>query len=311
MLYDLIIIGGGPAGITAGIYAARHKLNVLLITKEFGGQMAWKAVNIENYPGFEEISGLELVEQFEKHLRKYQVEIERDEVVKLEKNNNDFLVNTKDKKTFKAKTIIIASGADPRLLNVAGEKEFIGRGVSYCTVCDAPMFSKKIVAVIGGGNSAFEAAINLVQWVEKIYLLEASEKICADLDNQEKLKQTNKAEIIVNAQVKEIKGDKFVKSLIYLDKKTNKENVLNLAGIFVEIGRQPAVNFIKQLIELNDKNEIKIDCLTNQTSCPGVFAAGDVVNIPLKQIVIAAGQGAKAAISAHYYLQKVYGKQSN
>ena len=309
MIYDLIIIGGGPAGITAGIYAARQKLKTLLITKEFGGQIAWKAVNIENYPGFKEIAGLDLVQKFEEHLKKYEIKIEKTEVGKVEKINDQFLIYIKDKKSFKAKTVIIASGANPRSLGIPGEKEFIGKGVSYCTVCDAPMFSKKIVAVIGGGNSAFEAAIALAQWTKKVYILESSEKISADSENQEKIKKTGKAEIVVNAEAKKIIGERFVNSLIYLDKKTNKENELNLDGVFVEVGRQPATSFVKDLVEFNEKNEIKVNPFTGETSCLGLFAAGDADNVPFKQIVIAAGEGAKAAISAYYYLQKNYGKK--
>ena len=157
--YDLIIIGGGPAGVTAGIYASRQKLNTLLITKAFGGQIARKAVMIENYSGFEEISGMELIQKFEKQLRKQKIDIERDEVTKVKKIKEHFIVITKSKNRFESKAVIVASGADPRPLEVLGEKEFLGKGLSYCPLCDGPLFSDKTVAVIGGGNSAFDAAI--------------------------------------------------------------------------------------------------------------------------------------------------------
>ena len=160
-IYDLIIIGGGPAGITAGIYAARQSLNTLLITKEFGGQVARKAVAIENYPGFGQISGLELIQKFEKHLKEFRIKIKNDSVVKIKKVGQFFLVNTEGKNQFEAKAVIVTSGADPRPLEVPGEKEFIGRGVSYCSVCDGPLFKDKTVAVIGGGNAGFEAALFL------------------------------------------------------------------------------------------------------------------------------------------------------
>ena len=304
LMYDLIIIGGGPAGITAGIYAARQKLNTLLVTKDFGGQISLKAVNIENWPGIKEISGLDLIKQFEEHLKKYEVAIEMDEVRKVEKIDDKFLVHTVNKNTFKAKTVILASGADPRPLEIPGEKEFLGRGVSYCTVCDAAMFSKKIVAVIGGGNAGFEAAVALAQWAEKVYILEYGEKISADSENQERGKKIGKIEIITNARAKEIKGDKFVSSLVYLDRKTDRENSLTVEGVFIEIGRQPATSFVKGLVEFNEKDEIKVDPFSGQTSTPGLFAAGDADNVPYKQIVVAAGEGCKAALSVYGYLQK-------
>lgn len=304
VVYDLIIIGGGPAGITAGIYAARQKLNTLLITKSFGGQIARKAVGIENYPGFEEISGLDLIKKFEKHLRKQKIDIERDGVRKVKKIGEKFLVQTTGKNTFEAKAVIIASGADPRPLEVPGEKKFIGKGVSYCTTCDGPLLANKEVAVVGGGNAGFEAAIFLAKFAKKIYILEYSEKINADVENQERVKKTGKIEVITNVQPKEVKGEKFVNSLIYLNGKTEKEVNLAVEGVFIEIGTQPATSFVKGLVDFNEKDEIKVNPWTSQTSCPGLFAAGDADEVPYKQIVIAAGEGAKAAISAYEYLQK-------
>ncbi|MBZ1345484.1 MAG: FAD-dependent oxidoreductase [Candidatus Nealsonbacteria bacterium] len=303
IIYDLIIIGGGPAGITAGIYGARQKLNTLLITKSFGGQVARKAVAIENYPGLEEISGLELIKKFEKHLRKQKIDIERDEVVKLKKIGRKFLALTKSKNRFEARAVIIATGADPRPLKVPGEKKFIGRGVSYCAVCDQSLFGDKTIAVIGGGNAGFEAAISLTNYAKKIYILEYGEKVGADEINQERVKKTGKVEIIANAVLKQIKGNQFVNSIIYQDRKTKKEIKLPVDGIFVEIGSQPATSFVKGLVDFNEKDEIKINPRTNQTKIPGLFAAGDITEIKDKQIVIAAGEGAKAALSVYGYLQ--------
>ncbi len=327
IIYDLIIIGGGPAGITAGIYGARQKLNTLLITKSFGGQVARKAVAIENYPGLEEISGLELIKKFEKHLRKQKIDIERDEVVKLKKIGRKFLALTKSKNRFEARAVIIATGADPRPLKVPGEKKFIGRGVSYCAVCDQSLFGDKTIAVIGGGNAGFEAAISLTNYAKKIYILEYGEKVGADEINQERVKKTGKIELITNAVLKQIKGNqlpergeaerrvemkansergklhRFVNSIIYQDRKTKKEIKLPVDGIFVEIGSQPATSFVKGLVDFNEKDEIKINPRTNQTKIPGLFAAGDITEIKDKQIVIAAGEGAKAALSVYGYLQ--------
>lgn len=304
MTYDSIIIGGGPAGITAGIYAARQKINTLLIAKSFGGQMNKKAVDIKNFPGFEEISGMKLIQKFEQQLRKQKISIERDTVESVKKTGNAFSVLTKTKKEFKAKSVIIASGADPRLLEVPGEKEFIGRGVSYCVTCDGPLFSDKVVAVVGGGNAGFEAAISLNKIAKKIYVFEYSSKVGADNDNQELAKKTGKIEVITNAVLKEIQGENFVSSIVYQDKKTKKNINLPLEGVFVEIGSQPATSFVKDLVDFNEKDEIKADPETRQTKTPGLFAAGDVDNCSFKQIVIAAGEGAQAALSAYRYLPR-------
>jgi len=303
-LYDLIIIGGGPAGISAGIYGARQKLDILLITKSFGGQIARKAVMIENYPGFEEISGMELIQKLEKHLRKQKIDIERDEVSKVKKIKDRFVVITQSKNRFESKAVIVASGADPRPLEVSGEKEFIGRGLSYCVNCDGPLFEGKTVAVIGGGNSAFETAIFLSKIAKKIYILEYGERVRADEINQELVKKTGKVKIITNAQVKRIQGNQFVNSLVYEDRKTEKEITLPLEGIFVEIGNQPATSFVKDLVDFNERDEIMVEFETCQTKTSGLFAAGDCNVGKFKQIVTACGEGTKAALATYDYLQK-------
>jgi len=302
-MYDLIIVGGGPAGITAGIYAARQKLNTLLITKGFAGQMARKAVAIENYPGFESTSGLELIQKFESHLRKHKIDIEKDTVNKIKKKDKVFSVLTGSKKEFQSKTIIIASGADPRPLEVPGEKEFIGKGVSYCVACDAPLYANKKVAVIGGGNSGFEAALALSSWAEKIYIMETSAKPRADESNQENAKKSGKIEVITNTAVKKIQGKNFVESLVYQDQKSKKLINLEVGGVFVEIGYQPATAFVKGLVDFNERDEIMVNSKTGETKTPGLFAAGDVNDIPYKQVVIAAGEGAKAALAVSNFLR--------
>lgn len=304
MIYDLIIVGGGPAGITAGIYAARQKLNALLITKSFGGQMARKAVAIENYPGFEKISGLELTQKFKSHLKKQKIDIEEAAVSKIKKIGGIFSVSTGNKKQFKSKTVIISSGADPRPLEVPGEKKFIGKGVSYCTVCDAPFYAGKDVAVIGGGNAGFEAAIALSSWSPKIYILETGPKVRADEINQERVKKTGKVEIITDAALKKIQGEQFVKSIVYQDQRSKKEKTLSVEGVFVEIGSQPATSFVKGLVDFNEKDEIVMNPKTGETKTKGLFAAGDVSDVIYKQIVIAAGEGAKVAFLVSNYLQK-------
>lgn len=305
MNYDLIIIGGGPAGITAGIYAARQKLRTLLITKSFGGQIASKTMAVENYPGFEEISGTELIEKFEKHLRKQKIDIRNDEVIKVEKIGTSFSVITASKNQFQALTVIIASGADPRPLEIPGEKEFIGKGLSYCAVCDGALFSEKTVAVIGGGNTAFETAIFLSKIAKKIYILEYNPQVRADRKNQELVQKSGKIEIITNVAVKKIIGDKFIKGLVCEDKKTGKETNLPVEGVFVAIGLQPSSTFARGLVDLNEKDEIMVDFETCQTKTPGLFAAGDCNVGKFKQIVTAVGEGAKAALAAFYYIQKL------
>ncbi len=304
MTYDLIIIGGGPAGITAGIYAARQKLNVLLITKDFGGQLNKKAIDISNYPGLDGISGLELVQKFQTHLEKQKIDIERDKVGKIEKTKKGFSILTENKKVFKSKAVIIASGSDPRPLEIPGEKEFLGKGVSYCAICDGPMFEDKIVAVIGGGNSAFESAIFLSKIAKKIYILEYNPKVNAFKDNQEAVEKMGKAEIITNVVLKKIEGDKFVNSITYQDRITKQEKTLEVKGIFVEIGYQPATSFVKGLVDFNQRDEIKVDFETCKTKTPGLFAAGDVNVGRYKQVVTACGEGAKAALAAFEYLYK-------
>ncbi len=304
-IYDLIIVGGGPAGITAGIYAARQRLNTLLITKAFAGQIARKSVDIENYPGLKKISGMELIQKFEKHLKSQKIEIKIDSIRKIKKTGKVFLVLTKNKKEFSSKTIIIASGADPRPLEVPGEKKFIGRGVSYCVACDGPLFAGKEVVVVGGGNSGFEAAIALSSWAKKIYILEHSPKIRADEANQERAKKTGRVEVITSVLPKQVKGKEFVNSIVYQDRKSKGIKTLKVEGIFVEIGSQPATSFVKGLVDFNKKDEIVVNHQTTETKTPGLFAAGDVSDVIYKQIVIAAGQGAKAALAVSNYLQKL------
>lgn len=304
MIYDLIIIGAGPAGITAGIYAMRQRLNALLITENFGGQMNKKAIAVGNYPGFNEISGAELIEKFQNHLKQTGIKIQKGKVNKVEKKGDVFLVFVEGGQSFESKTVVVASGADPRPLEIAGEKEFLGKGVSYCPLCDGPLFKNKTVAIIGSGNSAFETAIFLSNIVSKIYILEYGPQIKAFVDNQEVVKKTGKAEIIVNATLKEIQGENFVKSIIYQDKETKKEKRLNVDGVFVEIGYLPATSFVKDLVDFSERDEILTDPNNSQTKTPGLFAAGDVNVGKYKQIITACAEGATAALSAFEYLKK-------
>lgn len=301
---DLIIIGGGPAGLVAGIYGGRKKLDLLILTSKIGGQILLTN-NIENFPGFGKISGFELIEKMRAQIEKLKVPLEEGvEVVKIEKEKKAFKVISKNKKEYFAKSLILASGKKPRPLGIPGEKKFEGRGVSYCSICDAPLFKGKKVAVIGGGNAGLESANDLLPFAQKIYLLELGPKILGDQILQEPLKKSQKVEFLTKAKIKEIQGRDFVEKIIYEDLEKKEEKELQVEGVFVNIGQIPSSDFVKGVLELNSQNEIVIDPKTNQTSLEGVFAAGDVTNIKWKQCVIAAGEGAKALLSAVDYLKE-------
>jgi len=306
MLYDLIIIGGGPAGITAGIYAGRQRMKTLLITKEFGGQIAKKATEICNYPGFQKCAGSDLIDKFVEHLQKQDsVEIDFSEAGKVSKENGIFTITTTENKKLQAKSVIIATGADPRPLEAVGEKEFIGKGVSYCVTCDGPIFKNKTIAVVGGGNSGFEAALFMINYAEKIYILEFGAETKADELNRKEAEKSDKIEIITNASVKEIKGEVMVNSLIYQDNVSKENKTLEVQGVFIEIGTQPATSLAKGLVDFTKRDEIEIKTETFETKTPGLFAAGDCNSGPYKQIVTAAGEGCKASLAAYDYLRNL------
>ena len=304
MIYDLIIIGAGPAGISAGIYAARKKIKTLVLTKDFIGQVG-KTGMVDNYLGFFGISGIDLMKKFEEHLRKFEIEISLGEVVKVSRDGKGFSIKVKGGKKFLAKTIIVATGRDPRPLEVPGEKEFISHGVSYCSICDAPFFKDKAVAVIGGGNAGFEAVLDLIPYAKRIFIFERSDKIIADEILQDKIKKERKVEIHLNKEIKKIEGSDNVQDIIYQDLKTSKTFQVPMDGVFIQIGSIPATGSLKGVVEFNEDDEIKVDFETCATSCPGVFAAGDVNSGKWKQIVIAASEGTRAALSVYKYLQHV------
>lgn len=304
MIYDLIIVGAGPAGVSAAIYAARQKLNLLVLSKDMGGQIAKKAVDIENYPGFDKISGPDLIKIFEEQLKKNNIEVAFDEVLKITKEGGKFLISTAMGEKYETLSVVVTTGADPRPLEAEGEKEFIGKGVSYCALCDGPIFRDKTVAVVGGGNSGFETALFLSNYVKKIYILEFGKTVRADLDNQKLIAKNSKTEVITNVKVMKIQGDKMVKSLIYKDNSSGAEKELSVEGIFVEIGYSPATAFVKDLVDFSERDEILTDMESYATKTPGLFAAGDCNKGKYKQIITAAGEGAKAALAAYEYLQK-------
>ena len=305
-MYDLIIIGGGPAGITAGIYAGRQKMKTLLITKEFGGQMAKKATEVCNYPGFEKILGSELIEKFVEHLEHQEsVEIKFCEAEKIEKENNIFTITTDENEKIQSKSVIVATGADPRPLEVPGEKEYIGKGISYCVTCDGPIFRNKTIAIVGGGNAGLEAALFMTNYANKIYVLEFGPELKADEINQKDAKNSDKIEVVTNVAVKEIKGDAMVNSLIYQDNVSKENKTLEVQGIFIEIGHQPATSLAKGLVDFTKRDEIVVEGETFMTKTTGLFAAGDNNAGPYKQIITAAGEGCKSALATYDYLRKL------
>ncbi len=296
-IYDLVIIGAGPAGITAAVYAARKKMDPLVITKDIGGQASLSG-DIQNYTGYQFITGPELAIKFEEHMRKFNFEIkENEEVKKLISRKGTFLVKT-DKDNYQAKTVIVASGKRSRELGVTGEREFRNKGLTYCATCDGPLFAGRDVAVIGGGNSALDAALQLIKIANHIYIINITDNLTGDGIMQEKIRADNKVSIFNNSRVKEILGNSFVQAIKI--EEDRKEKILDVQGIFVEIGLIPNSEFASDL-EKNARKEIVVN-QGNETNVPGIFAAGDVTNVPEKQIIIAAGEGAKAVLSAFRYL---------
>jgi len=281
-------------------------MKTLLITKEFGGQMTEKATEVCNYPGFPRISGSELIEKFVDHLKAQEfVEIKMAEAEKIEKEGDIFTVTTTETEKIQAKSVIVATGADPRPLEVAGEKEYIGKGVSYCVTCDGPVFKNKAVAIIGGGNCGLEAALFMQNYATKIYVLEFGSELKADQENKTEIEKSDKIEVIYNAKTTEIKGQQMVSAIVYEDQKTKEIKTLEVQGVFIEIGTQPATALVKGLVDFSKRDEIISDNETFMTKTPGLFAAGDNNSGPYKQIVTAAGEGCKTALAAYDYLRKL------
>jgi len=301
MTYDLIIIGGGPGGVAAGVYAARKKIKTLFITDSFGGQSLVSA-DVQNWIGTKSVSGFDLGQMMEEHLRA-QEEIEivfPDLVTAVEKlPSGNFNVTTEDGKHFETKFLFIASGSRRRKLGVPGEKELDGKGVAYCSTCDAPLFNGKEVAVVGGGNAGLEAVVDLLPYASKIYLLEFSDRLKGDPITQEKIKASPKVQIMYKTQSLAVLGDKFVSGIKYKNLESNVEKELSVGGVFVEIGAIPNKEFLSTLVETNKFGEIVIDHKTQQTSDPGIWAAGDVTDVLYKQNNISSGDAVKAVLNIY------------
>lgn len=304
-MYDLIIIGGGPGGVAAGVYAARKKMKTALITESFGGQSVVSA-GIENWIGAKTISGFDLAKSLEEHLRAQKdIDIITGDLVKAvaKKDDGTFSITTNGGKALETKYIILASGSRRKRLGIPGEDKFDGKGVVFCTTCDAPLFDGQTVAVVGGANSALESVLDLIPYAAKIYLMVRGDTLKGDPVTQDKVKTHPQVEVLFGAVPQEIVGDNFVNGIRYQDKKSigtpDEMKTLAVSGVFVEVGLTPNSDFVKDLVKLEEYGHVVTDPATQQTSCPGIWAIGDVTDTLYKQNNISVGEGVKAALNVY------------
>lgn len=295
--YDLIIIGGGPAGTAAGVYASRKRLKTLLLTSDWGGQSI-VSPDIQNWIGTPSISGDALAKSLELHLRTYADEVltikDRSLVTSLKKEGDIFVVETEKGERHTGKTVLIASGSKRRTLQVPGAAEFENKGLTYCASCDGPMFAGADVAVVGGGNAAIETAAQLLAYAKNVTIIHRGESLKADPVTVEKVSQDPKLKIILNSEVAKVGGDKFVNSIVVKNQMSGQEEMLAVTGVFVEIGMLPNTAFVKDVVPLDEYGRIKIDPWTQKTEVAGVWAAGDCTNIKYHQNNISAGHAVTA-----------------
>lgn len=310
-MYDLLIIGGGPAGSAAGVYAARKRINSVLITQDFGGQSK-VSPEIQNFVGIPVLEGSEMASMFKNHLEKYADDVldivEGDKVTELKEKEGGppsgwFEAVTDNGDTYKTKTVIAASGGHRKKLPVPGADELEGKGVVYCASCDAPLFGGMKTVVVGGGNAGFEAAEQLIDYAEEVTLLERSDNFKADPSTVERVSKSDKVTIIKEAQVQEITGDKFVDGVVYQDKDGNNQK-LDVQGVFIEIGSVPNNKYLKDLVDMNEQGEVIIDHKTARTSKEGIWAGGDLTDDPFKQNNISMGHGVTALEDIYQWLNK-------
>lgn len=299
-MYDLVIVGGGPGGVAAGVYAARKKIKTLIITEGFGGQSLVSA-DVQNWIGVKSVSGFDFGKALEEHLRAQEgIEIVDDDlVVSVLKADNVFSLKTRNGKNFETKYILAASGSRRRRLNIPGEDKFEGKGVAYCSICDAPIFKDKTVAVVGGGNAGLEAVIDLLPYASKIYLLEKNSALKGDQVTQEKVVGNPKVEILFRSEPQAIMGEEFVTGFKYRDSASGTEKKLTLDGVFVEIGAIPNSDFLKDLVKLNRFGEVVVDHKTQESSGYGIWAVGDVSDVLYKQNNVSAGDAIKAVLNIY------------
>lgn len=300
-MYDLMIIGGGPAGLAASVYSARKRLKTLLVSGDIGGQVNW-TLGVENYLGYQFIEGPELMDKFHTQVSQYPIDQKiGTKVSRLGKIEGGFeaICETGDK--YQAKAVIFAAGKSPRRLNVPGEMEFTGKGVTYCAICDGPVFAGQRVAVVGGGNSALEAALDMVKIAEHVDLVSLT-PLTGDAILIDKLAGAKNLSIFTEYQTEKIEGQDFVSGMVIKDLKSGESKRLEVTGVFIEIGLMPSSEPVSGLIKLNERGEVPVNC-SCETNVPGLYAAGDVTDAPEKQILVAASEGAKASLQAHRYLQ--------
>jgi alkyl hydroperoxide reductase subunit F len=302
-MFDMIIIGAGPAGLSASVYAARKQMKTLLISVDIGGQIN-TTLGIENYLGYQFIEGPDLIDKFNTQIDKYPIEQDiGSKVTRLNKIKGGFQAITEDGNKYESKVIVFAAGKKPKKLNIPGEAEFTGKGVSYCAICDGPVFARKRVAVVGGGNSALEAVLDLVKIAEHVDMVSLTQ-LTGDQVLINQLKGVKNLDIFLEYNTQQVEGESFVTRMTIEDTKSKEEKKLSVSGVFIEIGMVPNSEPVKHLIKLNKFGEIPVNC-SCETELAGLYAAGDVTNVPEKQIVVAAGEGAKAALQAHRYLQRL------
>ena len=303
-MYDVAVLGGGPGGVAAGVYAGRKKLKTVFLTDNFGGQSI-VSDEVRNWIGIPSIPGLEIAKKLKEHLEEYKdvIDIKEGELAtKISKNGETFVIET-GKGKYEAKTVILTTGSRRRRMGVPGEDKFEGKGVVYCSTCDAPLFRDRNVAVIGGGNAGVEAVIDLLPYAKSIKIFDRNEKLKADPGSVQRIKKEDKVEIIYSKQPLEVQGENLVSGLVVEDVKTKEKTEVPIEGVFVEIGSVPNSELVKDLAELNQGGEVLVDCMSNSVpNVPGLFAAGDVTNVKYKQNNISMGDGIKALLSAYQYL---------
>lgn len=304
MDYDLIIVGGGPAGVAAGVYAARKKIKTILLTDSFGGQ-SLVSEEIRNWIGDLKVSGLELADRFKEHLKSYGegIEIlEGEKAARVYEAKGGWTVQTESGRKIETRTLLVATGSRHKKLGIPGEAKFEGRGVFYCATCDAPLMHGKRAAVVGGGNAGLEAARDLLSYADRVYLLHRRDTLKGDQITADKVRQSDKVEFLLNVAIQEIQGENFVNGIVYKDNASGATRELLVDGVFVEIGAAPNSDFLSGLVRLDERGQIIIECKTQRTSRPGIWAAGDVTDVLYKQNNVSAGDGVKAALNIYEYL---------
>ncbi|MBI2462885.1 MAG: FAD-dependent oxidoreductase [Candidatus Spechtbacteria bacterium] len=307
MIYDLIIIGGGPAGSAAAIYAARKRIKTLLIAQVFGGQSVVSS-DIQNFVGIPSVSGIEMAKRLEEHVKTYADEVleikDGYTATKVKKTDGTFSVEVDDGAAYGARAVLVCSGSRRRKLAVKGAEELDNKGISYCASCDAPLFKGQDVVVVGGGNAGFEAAQQLLAYATSVTLLEYSDSFKADPVTVNRVLADPKMKAIVDAQATEVKGDGMVSAIAYKDGKTGDEHELKVGGVFVEIGALPNSELVKEVVAISEHGEVVVDHKTQRTSQEGIWAAGDVSDVLYKQNNISMGDGVKALEDIYLWLQK-------